>query len=92
MVSSANDTKVTIGAFEAKTHFSKLLERAHAGEEIVITHRGEPYARLVPLKKENQPKESRAEIFARIRQRAKQMGINATSEEIIAWKHEGHRY
>jgi prevent-host-death family protein len=40
-------TKVNV--HEAKTQFSKLLERAHAGEEIVIAKNGEPYARLVPL-------------------------------------------
>jgi prevent-host-death family protein len=35
----------------AKTQLSRLLERAHAGEEIVIAKNGEPYARLVPLEK-----------------------------------------
>jgi prevent-host-death family protein len=40
-------TKVNV--HEAKTQFSKLLDRAHAGEEIVIAKNGEPYARLVPL-------------------------------------------
>jgi prevent-host-death family protein len=39
-----------INVHEAKTHFSKLLERAHAGEEIVLAKAGKPYARLVPLK------------------------------------------
>ena len=39
----------TIGAFEAKTHFSALLERAQRGEQIVITKRGKPVARLVPV-------------------------------------------
>jgi len=39
----------TIGAFEAKTHFSKLLERVHCGETFVITRRGEEVARLVPM-------------------------------------------
>ena len=34
---------------EAKTQLSRLLERAHAGEEIVIAKNGKPYARLVPL-------------------------------------------
>ena len=34
---------------EAKTHLSRLLDRAHAGEEIVIAKSGVPYARLVPL-------------------------------------------
>jgi prevent-host-death family protein len=39
----------TINVHEAKTHLSRLLDRAHAGEEIVIAKGGEPYARLVPL-------------------------------------------
>jgi prevent-host-death family protein len=34
---------------EAKTHFSKLLDRAHAGEEIILAKGGKPFARLVPL-------------------------------------------
>jgi prevent-host-death family protein len=33
---------------EAKSNLSKLVERVEAGEEIVITRRGEPAARLVP--------------------------------------------
>lgn len=43
-----------VNVHDAKTHFSRLLERAHAGEEIVIAKNGKPYARLVPLK---QPKQ-----------------------------------
>jgi prevent-host-death family protein len=38
-----------VNVYEAKTHFSRLLDRAHDGEEIVIAKGGEPYARLVPL-------------------------------------------
>jgi prevent-host-death family protein len=38
-----------VNVHEAKTHFSALLERAHAGEEIVVAKAGKPYARLVPL-------------------------------------------
>lgn len=34
---------------EAKTHFSKLVERAEAGEEIVIGRAGKPVAKLVPF-------------------------------------------
>ena len=40
---------ITVGAFEAKTHLSALLERVEAGEEIVIARAGTPIARLVPL-------------------------------------------
>lgn len=39
----------TVNIHEAKTHLSRLLERVHAGEEIVIAKSGKPYARLVPL-------------------------------------------
>ena len=39
----------TIGIYEAKKHFSKLLRRAAAGEEIVITRSGDPVVRLVAL-------------------------------------------
>jgi prevent-host-death family protein len=38
-----------VGMHEAKTHFSQLVERALAGEEIVVTRRGKPAVRLVPV-------------------------------------------
>lgn len=41
----------TIGAFEAKTHFSALLEQVAQGEEIMISRRGKLVARLVPIEK-----------------------------------------
>lgn len=37
-----------IGAFEAKNTLGSLLDRVEHGEEIVITRRGRPVARLVP--------------------------------------------
>ena len=38
---------------EAKTTLSQLVERAEAGEEIVIARNGKPVARLVPVAGEN---------------------------------------
>ena len=38
-----------VGAYEAKTHFSELLERVAAGEQVTITRHGLPVARLVPI-------------------------------------------
>lgn len=38
-----------VNVYEAKTHLSQLLERAAAGEEIVIARAGKPVARLMPL-------------------------------------------
>ena len=38
---------ITLGSFEAKTHLSALLDRVAAGENVLITKRGKPMARLV---------------------------------------------
>jgi prevent-host-death family protein len=38
----------TVGAFEAKTHFSALLDKVEKGEQIVITKHGRVVAKLVP--------------------------------------------
>ena|SRR6266699_3541942 len=40
---------ITINVHEAKTHFSKLLARVNAGEEIIIARAGKPVARLAPV-------------------------------------------
>ena len=39
----------TVNVHAAKTHFSKLVDRAAAGEEIIIAKAGKPVAKLVPL-------------------------------------------
>ncbi|HMF06406.1 MAG TPA: type II toxin-antitoxin system prevent-host-death family antitoxin [Methylocella sp.] len=38
---------ITVGAFQAKTHLSALLDKVAAGEEVVITKHGKPIARLI---------------------------------------------
>ena len=39
----------TVNIHEAKTHLSRLLARASAGEEIIIAKAGKPIAKLVPV-------------------------------------------
>ncbi len=41
--------QLIINVHEAKTHFSKFLERAHMGQEVILAKAGKPYARLMPL-------------------------------------------
>jgi len=64
-----------VGAFEAKTHFSELLERAEHGEEIIITRRGKAVARLVPMAESM--REDVRKILERMRKRAKKTGIKS---------------
>jgi prevent-host-death family protein len=44
-------SRTFVGAFQAKTHFSQLLERIAKGEEITITKHDRPVARLVPAER-----------------------------------------
>ena len=41
---------MNVGIHEAKTHFSKLIPAALAGEEVIITNAGQAVAKLVPIK------------------------------------------
>ena len=41
---------------EAKTHFSKLLERVLNGEEVIIAKSGKPVARILPLTSNTAPR------------------------------------
>ncbi len=48
----------TVGMYEAKTNFSKLVSRAAAGEEIIVSNAGKPIARIVayvPPQKQRKP-------------------------------------
>jgi prevent-host-death family protein len=56
----------TVGAYDAKTHFSELLERVARGEEITITRHGAAVARLVPAR-EVVSEESRREAILQMR-------------------------
>lgn len=55
----------TIGAFEAKTHFSALLEKVERGEQVIITKHGHPVAKLVPTG--NSDREQSKQVIERIK-------------------------
>jgi prevent-host-death family protein len=45
-----------VNMHQAKSSLSRLVERALAGEEVVIARNGEPLVRLVPVPKERKPR------------------------------------
>lgn len=57
-----------IGAFEAKNTLSSLLDRVERGEEIVITRRGRPVAKLAPLGDAQAERAAAARAVARLRE------------------------
>ena len=74
-----------VGAFEAKTHFSQLIERAMHGEVIFITRRGKPVAKLVPADTDtDKNSEAAREAVVRLRALAKEMNLGQFDWE--EWK------
>lgn len=49
----------TIGNYEARTHWSEMLQDVKAGEQYVILHKGEPIARLIPPEADNRQTRSK---------------------------------
>ena len=78
-----------IGAYEAKTHLPKLLERVSRGESLTITRRGRPVARLVPVEDDERKRAQRA--AARIIERRRQLPRTSV-RELVETIHEGHRF
>lgn len=63
---------------ESKANLSKLVERASAGEEILITVRGRPKARLVPT-----PKSDMKAWASELKEWHSKMPVNTSSTEIL---------
>lgn len=54
---------ISVGMHEAKTTLSRLVEAAQGGEEVVITRRGHPVARIEPLR----PPKARISLFGSLK-------------------------
>ena len=73
-----------VGAYEAKTKFSELLQRVEAGAEITVTKHGTPVARLVPIKKAATPEE-RARVIAEMRKMSRGLSLGGLNpRDLIA--------
>jgi len=77
-----------IGAFDAKNRLSELLDKVERGEEVVITRRGKPVARLVPVGS-GKDRERAREAARRLRERAKTTGGKFDWKEWKKYVNEG---
>lgn len=81
--------KNSIGTFEAKTHFTKIITQVIAGEEILITRRGKAVAKIIPIKETFDRETIKAAIF-RLRKLAKEMQLGSFDwDEWKSYKDEG---
>jgi prevent-host-death family protein len=67
----------TVGAYEAKTHLPKLLNRVSRGEKIIITKHGVPVATLQPP--ENVRKNPTKQVIAELRAFRRRQRLNGLS-------------
>ncbi len=76
----------TIGAYDAKTHFAALPDPVERGEEVTITRRGRPVAKLVPLTAHGvaAARTAVAELAA-VRRELVGQGVRSTREERQLW-------
>lgn len=82
---------LSVGAFEAKTKFSELLDQVVAGEKITITRHGQPVASLVPFQADARPAQI-AQAIASIQRLRNEIGeTGITQLDIQSWKEQGRR-
>lgn len=78
-----------IQASDAKAHLPQILDEVERGETVRITRHGRPIARLVPEVDRRQAEIDKAvENIRALRRRTGKI----TREEILSFRHEGHRY
>ncbi|BBB57080.1 prevent-host-death family protein [Candidatus Megaera polyxenophila] len=83
--------KKSVGTFEAKTHFTKIISKVMAGEEVIISRRGKNVAKIVPIEKTSD-KEVIQSTILRIRNLAKSMQLGKFNwNEWKSYKDEGRR-
>lgn len=84
---------ITVGAFEAKTKLSELLDRVERGEEVLITRHGKNVARLVGLDEtdEAQRRDAAMARFDAVRERLRRKGVSFSFEDAVTARDEGRR-
>jgi prevent-host-death family protein len=82
-----------VASSEAKTHFAELLDAVERGETIAITRHGRPVARLVPDEEARRQRVAKAlDAIEKLGKKVRKEHGPTTIEEILAWRHEGHKY
>lgn len=81
----------TLGAFEAKTQFSQILDRVERGESVLVTRRGREVARIVPVAAQRDRRHRVAAALERMKQTRERIQ-HLPLAELTDLAHEGHRY
>lgn len=80
-----------ISTTELKAKLSEILGDVERGDVIEVTRHGKTIARIEPANDDERERRRKAvEAIRELKRTGRRTGI--TIEEILAWRHEGHRY
>lgn len=83
--------KKIVGCFEAKTNFNKIINNVINGEEILVTKRGKPVAKIIPIEKSFDTERVK-NTFLRLNNLAKEMNLGKFDwEELKSYRDEGKK-
>lgn len=75
----------TIGAFEARRTFDKVLQGVSRGDKVVVERNGEPVAAVVPIELYEQWKKRRAVFFNKLEAMAEDANVpEEEAEQLVA--------
>ena len=84
-------SSITVGAFEAKTHFSQLLKEVEKGNIVHVTRRGIPIALISPEKPDREEAGQNALERISNRRKAVCMRKKITTNDILEFRDEGRK-
>ena len=81
----------TINLFEAKNRLSAIADQVEAGEQVTITRRGKPVAKLSPITPHTEQGRNAVEKLRALRQSIATRGESFTWDELKSYRDEGRR-
>lgn len=73
----------TVGVYDAKTRFTKLLTQVEKGESVTITRHGKPIAKIIPAEERDQALVEEAVKDLRTFSKGRKLGNDLTIRELI---------
>jgi prevent-host-death family protein len=80
-----------VSLFDAKNRLSALVDQVERGQEVTITRRGKPVARLVPIVASPEDGRVAVERLLALRRAIAQRGEHFSWDELRAYRDEGRR-
>ena len=81
----------TVSLFDAKNRLSALIDQVEEGQEVTITRRGKPVARLVPIAAQADRANRAVEKLRALRQSIAARGKSFSAAELKTYRDEGRR-